>query len=71
VDFPSRKTWIVSPVVPVEVVTITTKVVAAVLSKDIVDVLEKLALEVVVAVYSQCAGMVVCLRIRLLPSTMF
>jgi hypothetical protein len=36
-------------------------VVATALAKDIVDVLEKLALEaVVVEVYAQCAGTVVC-----------
>jgi hypothetical protein len=48
-------------VVPIEVVAITTKAVAAVLAKDVADVLEKLALEAVVAeVYAQCAGMVIC-----------
>jgi hypothetical protein len=47
--------------VPLVVAAITTKAVAATLAKDIADVLEKLALEAVVAeVYAQCAGTVVC-----------
>jgi hypothetical protein len=47
--------------VPIEVAAITTKAVAAALAKDVADVLEKLALEAVVAeVYAQCAGTAVC-----------
>jgi hypothetical protein len=46
---------------PIDVAAITMKVVVAALAKDVADVLEKLALEaVVVEVYAQCAGMVVC-----------
>jgi hypothetical protein len=47
--------------VPVEVAAIATKVVAVALAKDVADILEKLALEAVVAeVYAQCAGTTVC-----------